>query len=163
MRSFALIAVGCGLLASVALVASPRPRPAVDAPAHVIRLSYDDLDLEKLIGIGAMTAEATDKIPDSIKRLQGKEVVLRGFMKPPRISTDLPQFVQVRDTGMCCFGPIARIYHATIVTLKDGTTTDYIERTPFDVVGTFRIDTLQTEDGDLVGLYFLDNARVVTK
>jgi hypothetical protein len=70
----------------------------------------------------------------------------------------------VRDTGLCCFGPKGKIYDMIAVTLKPGTTTEYIELRPFDVVGRFRIECAMIEDEGLIyQLYLLDDAQIIQR
>jgi hypothetical protein len=121
---------------------------------------FDDLDLEKLADIAQVTEEVATRLPAKVSDLEGKNVVIRGFMKPQSIPSGIPEFILVRDTSMCCFGPIAKVFHSAVVYLRPGTTTEYIEKTPFDVIGRFRIEFRQTDDGMVWGLYVLDDAQI---
>lgn len=136
----------------------------VEGPNGALRISYDDLDLLKLLRMDPVTADCVEKMPGWLMGLNGKQVRLRGYMKPALVTTDIPQFTFVKDTGLCCFGPKGKIYDMVTVTLKEGTTTDYIELRPFDVVGTFRIEVVQLDPGgELWGLYFIDDAQILRK
>ena len=117
------------------------------------------------IGLAALvtnTADAAEKMPQWLKDLNGKQVILRGYMKPTFSAEGLTRFIFVRDTSLCCFGPVTRIYDMVQVELQEGTTTDYIELRPFDVVGTFRIEML-TLDDMIAGLYFFEDARIIRR
>ncbi|MSR60806.1 MAG: hypothetical protein EXS05_24725 [Planctomycetaceae bacterium] len=136
---------------------------AAEAPHGALRVGFDDLDLLKLLRMEPVTPDCVDKMPGWLRNLNGKTVRIRGFMKPGLVISGIPQFLFVRDTGLCCFGPKGKIYDMIAVTLKPGTTTEYIELKPFDVVGTFRIEILALDDGMLFGLYYLDDATIVQK
>jgi hypothetical protein len=141
-----------------------RPRTfAVEGPDGALRVNFDDLDLLKILNMDPVTTDCVEKMPDWLKDLSGKKVRIRGFMKPGLLSENIPQFVLVRDQGLCCFGPKGKIYHLISTTLKKGTVTDYIELRPFDVLGTFRIGVLQLDDGTIFQLYYLDDAAIIQK
>src|SRR5207302_1387752 len=113
-----------------------RPRTfAVEGPDGALRVNFDELDLLKVLNMDPVTPDCVEKMPDWLKDLSGKKVRIRGFMKPGLLAENIPQFVLVRDQGLCCFGPKGKIYHLISTTLKKGTTTDYIELRPFDVLG----------------------------
>ena len=140
----------------------PERTLATDPGTGALRASFDDLDLLKVLNMDPVTADAAEKMPQWLKDLNGKQVILRGYMKPDFIAEGLTRFIFVRDTGLCCFGPVPRIYDMVQVKLKEGTTTEYIELRPFDVVGTFRIE-MMTLDEEIYGLYFFDDARIIRR
>ncbi|HVJ69854.1 MAG TPA: hypothetical protein VM510_17885 [Caulifigura sp.] len=126
-----------------------------------LRVSYDDLDLLKVLNMEPVPLNAEDYLPDWLKQLNGQKVRLKGWMFPPLMTEGLPAFLFVRDNQICCFGREAKVYDKVRVTLKEGTTTDYIFGRPFDVAGTFHIES-EERDGQLYFLYSIDDA-VVTK
>lgn len=134
---------------------------AVEGPDGALRVGFDDLDLLKVIRMDPVTPDCKEKMPGWLRNLDGKRVRIRGFMKPGLLLTGIPQFLFVRDTGLCCFGPKGKVYDMIAVTLKAGTTTDYIELRPFDVVGTFRIEVLELDDGTIFGLYYIDDGVII--
>lgn len=131
---------------------------------QALRITYDDLDLLKWLKLDPVTPECIETMPVWMRELNGKKVRLRGFMKPHEISTGFRRFIFVKDTGLCCFGPAGKIYDLIQVTLQKGTTTDYIELTPFDVIGTFRIEIAFLDDTrEVYELFHIDDARIVRK
>lgn len=139
-----------------------RPREfAVEGPEGALRVTFDDLDLMKLLNMDPVTPDCVDRMPHWLKGLSGKTVRLRGFMKPSGVTEGIPQFVFVRSTDLCCFGPKGKVYHLIAVTLKPGMTTDYIELKPFDVVGRFRIEKIELDDGLIFLLYHIDDATII--
>ncbi|MFO1019641.1 MAG: DUF3299 domain-containing protein [Planctomycetales bacterium] len=130
----------------------------------VLRVSYDDIDLIKVLNLKKPTPNVMDLMPGWLKSLEGKRVRMRGFMYPPYQQEGIDHFVFCRDTGACCFGPNPIVYYMIDVRMKPGTTTDYIENRPFDVEGTFRIKTAVLEGtGEVYELYHLEQASVVRK
>jgi hypothetical protein len=139
-----------------------RPRTfAVEGPEGAQRINYDDLDLLKLLKMDPVTADCVEKMPAWLKGLSGKKVRVRGFMKPGNFLEGIPQFLLVRSTDMCCFGPKGKVYHMIAVTLKPGTTTSYIELRPFDVEGRFRIEIVQLDDDTIFLLYHIDEGTII--
>jgi len=127
-----------------------------------LRISYDDLDLLKILGMDEVKPGAEKYFPDWLQELDGKRIVLRGFMYPPYSETGIKRFAFARDNQICCFGRNPKIYDLFLVTLKDGETTDYIANRPFDVAGTFHIEPV-VEDGELLQMYEIRNAVVIDK
>jgi hypothetical protein len=126
---------------------------------RALRVSYDDIDLLRILNMEPVPLNAEEYLPDWLKALNGEKVVLRGWMFPPLMTEGLPAFLFVRDNQICCFGREAKVYDKVRVTLKEGTTTDYIFGRSFDVIGTFHIEA-EERDGELYFLYSIDDAVV---
>ncbi len=131
-----------------------------DRETRSLRVSYDDLDLLKILNMEPVPADAAEHFPDWLRSLDGKQVRIRGYMYPTYQATGLTGFLIARDNGICCFVRQPKVYDIMSVRLAEGETTDYIEGRPFDVVGIFHIDPL-IEDDELLQLYRIDDARVV--
>jgi hypothetical protein len=127
--------------------------------SRALRVSYDDIDLLKILNMEPVPLNAEEYLPDWLKALNGEKVILRGWMFPPLMTEGLPAFLFVRDNQICCFGREAKVYDKVRVTMKEGTTTDYIFGRPFDVIGTFHIES-EERDGELYFLYSIDDAVV---
>jgi hypothetical protein len=139
-----------------------RPREfSAEGPEGALRITFDDLDLMKLLNMDPVTSDCVERMPAWLRGLDGKKVRVRGFMKPSGVTEGIPQFVFVRSTDLCCFGPKGKVYHLIAVTLKPGLTTDYIELKPFDVVGKFKIDKVELDDGLIFLLYHIDDATII--
>jgi hypothetical protein len=162
-----------GRFANEPAVAETPPRPievlvpekSFKTEKGALRVSFDDIDLLKVLGIDngvPVPSEAVDKMPSWLKGLDGQRIRLQGFMYPQFSDTDIPRFVFTRDTGVCCFGPNPTLYYLIDVHMKDGTTADYIENRRFEVVGTFRIRP--SGDGKTLDeLYRIDDAEIKTR
>jgi hypothetical protein len=147
--------------------AASKPREfKKEGPDGALRVTYDDLDVEKLLGVKKVSANVVEQLPGWLQELRGKRVRLRGFMLPTSVfqQTGNSFFVLTRDTGACCFGPNPTVYYLVMVKMKPGATTDFIDNRPFDVVGTFDIKLMRLEEtGEDLELYHLSDAVVIPK
>ncbi len=136
-----------------------------EGPEGAIRVSYDDLDLLKVLNMEPVTAGAPEHFPSWLKDLDGKRIRLRGYMRPDVLAEDLPFFVLARDTQACCFGPNTKPYDIIPTIMREGVTTDYIHLQPFDIVGNFHINIeMDLDDPNKVEfLYYIDDAVVIQK
>ncbi|MBD3673735.1 MAG: hypothetical protein HUJ26_09450 [Planctomycetaceae bacterium] len=126
------------------------------------RVSYDNLDLLKVLNMEPVPADAVSYFPDWLRGLDGEKVRIRGFMYPPFRETGIDFFVLARDNQICCFGRNPKVYDLINVEMRDGVTTNYILNRPFDVVGTFHIRP-ETDGDEIFGLYEITDAVVIDK
>jgi len=128
-----------------------------------LRVSFDDLDLLKVLNMEPVVENADELMPDWLKELDGKAIRIRGFMYPTYETEGIERFVLARDNQICCFGRDPKIYDLVQVDMKSGKTTNYIPATrAFDVVGIFRIKML-AEEGKPYGLYLIEQAAVIDR
>ena len=143
---------------SVAVMASPRipfhRQLTTVGPENAVCLSYDDLALQPKSSLSDLNTQ-------KLQPLSGQRVRIRGFMRPSFEETDLTRFWLARDNQFCCFGPNPKLCDIIRVTLRDGSTTDYIEGRPFDVVGVLHIDPRL--DDEIPELLTLNDAIVVSR
>lgn len=132
------------------------PAPGTTA----LGVTYDDLDLFKILNMEPVPANAVEHFPDWLKELNGKTVRIRGFMYPTFEAHSLKQFTLARHNDICCFVRSPRIYDVIGVSLIDGVTTDYLDGRPFDVEGTFHIEP-KADENRLVRLYSISDARIL--
>lgn len=134
-----------------------------DRKTGALQLTYDDLNLFKVLNMDPVTPDAVSWMPEWMTALNGKTVRIRGFMYPPYMAEDLERFVLLRDNRECCYGPGAKIYDSIEVRMKPGTTTDYVffDRS-FDVVGRLKID-LQSAGNSVYALYIIEDASVLLR
>ncbi len=139
-----------------------RPKPTRQATDEQKswRVTYDDLDLLKILNLEPVPANAIEHFPDWLQELNGKTVRIRGFMYPAFESSGLKEFTLARDNGLCTFVRDPKIYEVIGVTLDEGVTTDYIASRPFDVEGMFHIEP-KTDEGTLTHLYRISGARIL--
>jgi hypothetical protein len=140
----------------------PQRNFKIEGPEGASRVSYDDIDLLKVLNMDPVPPDAAAMMPAWLKGLEGKRVRIRGFMYPTFSQTGIHAFGLARDNQICCFGRNPKIYDVFDVKLRDGVTTEYLPNRPFDVVGVFHIRP-EAEDGKLFHLYDMDDATVVAK
>lgn len=136
-----------------------------EGPEGALRVSYDDLDLLKVLNMEPVIATAPELFPSWLKELDGKRIRLRGYMRPDVLAEDLPFFILARDTQACCFGPNTKAYDIIPTIMRKGVTTDYIHLQPFDLVGNFHINVeMDLDDPNKVEfLYYIDDAILIRK
>jgi len=80
-------------------------------------------------------------IPSDIEALGGKQVFIKGYMRPSAQSLQLDEFLLVRDNNECCFGALSDVkyYDQVQVKLTGGLLADY-DTGIFRVAGTLKID-----------------------
>jgi hypothetical protein len=127
-----------------------------------LRVSYDDIDLLKVINMEPVTPDVAEKMPQWLLDLDGKKIRIRGFMFPTYVESGIEKFALARDNDICCFISTPKIYDVFTVLMRKGVTTNYIEGRPFDVEGVFHIK-VEAEEGIMLQLYFIDDAIIVKK
>lgn len=125
-----------------------------------VRISYDDIDLLKILNMEPVPPNAAEYFPEWLAALNGKQIRIRGWMYPTFVSEGLTSFTLARDNGICCFQKMPKIYDVIYVKLEEGQSSNYIDQRPFDVEGTFRIDN-ESDGFELPRLYKIENARVL--
>ncbi|MBL9087468.1 MAG: DUF3299 domain-containing protein [Planctomycetia bacterium] len=96
-------------------------------------------------------------LPDPIKALEGKAIVLRGFLLPIAEFDDIHEFCVVPNHMSCCFGMPAGINGQVQVTLRKNERGLPNTSEPIEVRGTFR--AIETKDqGILLSIFRLDDA-----
>ncbi len=140
------------------LISEKRLLPEGDSNA--LRLTYDDIDLLKILNMEPVPNDADKHFPAWLNDLSGQRIRIRGFMYPTFEATGLKAFTMARDNGICCFVRQPKIYDIIGISLADGATTDYIEGKPFDVEGIFQI-VPEADDTELYQLYRIADAKVL--
>ncbi|MEO2016721.1 MAG: hypothetical protein ABGZ53_20380 [Fuerstiella sp.] len=140
------------------LIPEKRLRP--EGESNALRLTYDDIDLLKILNMEPVPTDADKHFPKWLNELSGQRIRIRGFMYPTFEATGLTAFTMARDNGICCFVRQPKIYDIIGISLADGETTDYIEGKPFDVEGIFRIAP-EADDTELYQLYRIADAKVL--
>jgi hypothetical protein len=125
----------------------PNKRFRKERPSNALRVSYDDIDLLKVLNMEPVPADAVSHFPEWLKQLDGQTVRIRGYMYPTFEATGLTSFTLARDNGICCFVRQPKIYDIISISLAPGEVSDYIANRPFDVEGIFRIDPSGRPDG----------------
>lgn len=98
-----------------------------------------------------------DPFPAHIRKLDGKAVVLRGFMLPDLDFENIKRFHLVRSLWGCCFGAPPGPNEIVLVTMS-GKGVNYSYKT-LEVTGTFRV-VFEMTDGLLDDIYRVEATAV---
>ena len=120
-------------------------------PGH-IRVSYSELQPRK--------GDPPNSIPPEAMALDGKKVLIKGYVYPGNRKEGITQFLLVRDQGDCCFGGNPKITDRIQVTLSDPKGCSFNTRL-FKVAGTLRMQPSdKAVDADGWVFYHLDGAQL---
>ncbi len=132
----------------------PRARPRTKIRSNgVLDIVFDDLEF----AIDPDEDFDESLIPDEIKALDGKTLILRGFILDASVyqRTGIEKFILIRDNQECCFGPTAKVYHNVWVEMDKGASTSFTLR-PVEVKGKFSIRPwFHPADGKCYSVYHL--------
>lgn len=132
-----------------------------DRKSGALRITYDDLNLLKVLNMDPVTDDAVSHMPGWMTGLEGQTVRVRGYMYPNQFEDRLEMFVLLRDNQECCFGPTAKIYDHIVIRMREGTTAKFVDKNVvLDIVGRFKIQ-LESAGGEIFGLYIIEDAAVV--
>lgn len=98
-------------------------------------------------------------IPPSAVAVDGRDVLLKGYMYPGKQQRGIRQFLLVRDQGDCCFGGNPKITDRVLVSMRDGELIDFSPRM-VKIAGRFAVRPAGT--GAVAGgvFYHLEEAFV---
>jgi hypothetical protein len=100
------------------------------------------------------------KLSPETVALDGKKILIKGYVFPGQRQSGITQFLLVRDQGDCCFGGNPKVTDRILVSLKDTKGFDFSGKS-FKVAGEFHIaPPMQAADAQGVVLYHLVNAEL---
>jgi hypothetical protein len=163
--------LSCFTVAALAASVCAQPPAATNTPAASSKKpEVSPADFSKLAGFTYIVSDTpltnqvagkdvSDKqIPEEVKALNLKKVVITGYMMPLREKGDkCTEFLIMRTQSSCCFGIAPAI--TELVSVKaagDGVPT--IMDDLVQVEGTLRVGTVR-EDGYIVGIYRMDDGK----
>jgi hypothetical protein len=149
------LATGAMLLSAVVLVAALATHTwayAAELPPGFERLNYGMLQ--------PPPGDPPGTVPDTARAMDGRDVLLKGYMYPGKQQRDIAQFLLVRDQGDCCFGGNPKITDRVLVQLKDPAHPKGIEFSPrlTKIAGRFVIRPMGAPGLDGGVLYHLEDA-----
>ncbi len=144
---------------TLAVVAPQLPQPdlAFELVDGYARAGFDRLGSFAFKTEGQPPAAVDRQIPASIKRLDGKKVLVRGYMLPITLNQGLvTEFLLVSSPQLCCFGVMPAANQWVIVKLPSGVppTMDV----PLEFLGRLHVGALYEQDY-LAGIYQLDGEK----
>ena len=102
---------------------------------------------------GAKPATGEEQIPPAIKALNGRKVVIVGYMVPVKMDKGLvTELLLMRNTQACCFGAIPNMNEWVVVKTPQGVRP--LMDTPLSFYGDLKVGA-RFENGYITGLYEL--------
>ena len=124
---------------------------AAELPPGFERLSYAMLQ--------PADGDPPDAVPDSARALDGRQVLLKGYMYPGKQQRGIAQFLLVRDQGDCCFGGNPKLTDRVLVQIRTPGGTVFSPRL-VKIAGRFQVRPTGTAGLDGGVLYHLEDAEV---
>jgi hypothetical protein len=122
---------------------------AAELPEGFERLSYAALQ--------PLEGDPPTAVPDTARALDGRNVLLKGYMYPGKQQQGITQFLLVRDQGDCCFGGNPKITDRVLVQLRDSKGIPFSPRLT-KIAGRFAVRPAGTTALDGGVLYQLEDA-----
>ena len=167
--------------------ASDEPLAAAEAPAELPPLKFPTVEIDRHLEVGfdflggyefKLTKEqaaafATEdksalavvdaQIPELVRKLDGRKVLLSGFMLPMKMEGPLTtEFLLVANSMMCCYGVVPPMNQWITVKLPTGKGVKPQQDIPLQFFGTLRVQP-RIENGALAAIYHLDATHPRTK
>lgn len=124
---------------------------AAELPPGFTRISYALLQPESGV--------PSDVIPESATALDGRDVLLKGYIYPTQRPDGITEFLLCRDQGECCFGGQPKLSERVRVQLADEAGIVFSPRLT-KVAGRFAVRPVATEHVSGGVLYHIENACV---
>jgi hypothetical protein len=125
---------------------------ARELPPGFERLSYAQLQPAE--------GDPPHAVPQAALALDGRDVLLKGYMYPGKQQLGIAQFLLVRDQGDCCFGGNPKITDRVLVQLTDPAGIAFTPRL-VKIAGRFAVRPMGFAAGADGGvLYHLEDAQV---
>jgi hypothetical protein len=153
-RTLALGAIAISAVSLVAGLGTVSLRYARELPEGYERIHYGLLQ--------PLEGDPADAIPDSARAIDGRNVLLKGYMYPGKQQHGITQFLLVRDQGDCCFGGNPKITDRVLVQLADPVNPKGIDFSPriTKIAGKFVVRPTISPGLDGGVLYHLEGAFV---
>lgn len=103
-----------------------------------------------------------NQIPPAIKGLDGKKVLLVGFMVPIDVDRrgNVTSFALTKNQAFCCYGIPPGLNELVVVDMAEGKTAPYSYDVPVAAYGTMHVGE-EIDDGYILSLYRVTSTEVV--
>jgi hypothetical protein len=148
-------------------------KPGVGGPAEqdgYVAVGFDKLSgynievSDELLGpqTNKVSVSADAQIPQTIKELSNRKILLRGFMLPLKVEGGLvTELLIMKDQSMCCYGTTPRINEWVSVKMTKGGIKPLMDE-PVTLMGTLKVGETR-ENGYLVGIYAMDGDKMAER
>jgi hypothetical protein len=123
---------------------------ATELPPGYARLTYAMLQ--------PLDGDPPTAVPEAAVAMNGRDVLLKGYMYPGKQQHGIAQFLLVRDQGDCCFGGNPKITDRVLVHVAEPRGIDFSPRLR-KIAGRFIVRPAGTTAVDGGVLYHIENAR----
>jgi hypothetical protein len=151
-KPIAILGIALALVFGAAGLARQSYEYATELPPGFARISYSELQPQE--------GERPDTVPPDAMSLDGKKVLIKGYVYPGQRMQGITEFLLVRDQGSCCFGGNPKITDRIQVSLSDKQGFTFGNGV-FKVAGVFHVTppTRAIDAGGAV-FYHLDEAML---
>jgi hypothetical protein len=122
---------------------------AQELPPGFVRIHYGLLQ--------PLPGDPPTAAPDAALELDGRDVLLKGYMYPGSRQQGITEFLLCRDQGDCCFGGDPKLTDRVLVRIADPRGIAFTQRL-VTIAGRFRVEPAGTAELGGGVLYHLDEA-----
>jgi hypothetical protein len=142
-------------------VAKPAPEKGPQSLFVSLDLTFDDLASYRYDYPEDGKTPKPNQIPPKILKLDGKQIVIKGFMIPLKNDgEDVVEFVLVRNQNACCFGIVPAMNEWIHVKMAPGKVAPYAMDIPLTVYG--KLEVGETYENDLLmSIYRMQSHQVI--
>lgn len=121
-----------------------------ELPEGFVRLNYAMLQ--------PLPGDPATAVPDSAREMNGREVLLKGYIYPGSRQRGITEFLLCRDQGDCCFGGNPKITDRVLVQLADPAGIEFTSRL-VKIAGRFQVRPAGAPEIGGGVLYHIEDAR----
>ncbi len=162
---FAALLVSAGIHPIIAADAAPGAKAAADG--GYVRAGFDVLaaytfvpaELDPSAPAGAPIPSGAKQIPPQVMGLDGKNVIVSGYMLPTKVEKGLvKEFLLVSSPMLCCYGQTPQVNEFVVVKMS-GAGVKAVMDTPVQFYGKLVVKEMY-EEGFLTNIYSLDGEKM---
>jgi hypothetical protein len=123
---------------------------------------YEVADPAKLRAARNVKEVLGDQIPERIRGLDGKKVLIVGFMVPIDVDRrgNVTSFALTQNQSFCCYGIPPGLTELVVVDMAEGKSAPYSYDIPVGVYGTMNVGE-EIDDGYILSLYRVIATEVI--
>jgi hypothetical protein len=123
---------------------------------------YEIPDPDELREAEDQKAVLGDQIPEPLKKIDGEEVVIVGFMVPIEVTREgqVKSFALTQNQNFCCFGVPPGMNEWIMVKMEEGETAEFTLDLPVAAFGKIAVGE-EIEDGYIMSVYRMSAGEVI--
>jgi len=149
-RGLALAALAVASVVLVASIAYQTVTYVNELPEGFERIHYGMLQ--------PLPGDPPTAIPETAAEVNGKDVLLKGYMYPGSRQQGITEFILCRDQGDCCFGGDPKLTDRVLVRIADPKNAVAYTQRLLKIAGRFRVQLAGAPELGGGVLYHLDDA-----